>query len=341
MHFEFRRFLLVIALCTSVLAFGQNQRGTELPAEGGDFSNATDSPTKVPTGVILVKGAWSSASDAITPVPEGGSVKDNIFNDDYFRIHYPLPMGWIERYEGPPPSDTGQYVLAQIQPADRNGNRRGSVLMTAQDIFFTPQPAANVFDHMRLIKDTLQADYKLEAPISQTQIAGRTFAFLSYWSPVAQLHWYVMATQIRCHTVEIVVSSRDTKLIESLIAGLDKMSLPAEAGISAGTGGGDVPVCVKGYARGDNVLEKVDPVFSQPKFNAVPVRIIIDKKGKVKHVHLLSAFEDQSKAITDALMQWRFRPYLVDGHPVDVETGIMFGRIPRPPGSQAAGSAVE
>ncbi len=102
-----------------------------------------------------------------------------------------------------------------------------------------------------------------------------------------------------------------------------------------------MPVCVKGYARGENVLEKVDPVFSQPKFNAVPVRIIIDKKGKVKHVHLLSAFEDQSKAITDALMQWRFRPYLVDGHPVDVETGIMFGRIPRPPGSQAAGSAVE
>lgn len=341
MNSGFRRLLPVIALSMSLLAFGQDQRATKVPAEGGDFSNASDSVTKVPTGVILVKGAWSSASDTTTPVPEGASVTDNIFNDEYFRIHYPLPRGWIQRYEGPPPSDTGQYVMAQIQPADRNGNTRGSILMTAQDMFFTPLPAASVVDHMRLIKDTLQADYQLEQPISQTQIASRTFAFLSYWSPVAQLHWYVMATQIRCHTVEIVVSSRDTKLIETLIAGLDKMSLPAEAGLTAGTGGGDVPVCVKGYARGDNVLEKVDPVFSQPKFNAVPVRIIIDKKGKVKHVHLLSAFDDQSKAITEALTQWRFRPYVLNGHPVDVETRIMFGRIPRPPGSQAEGSAVE
>ena len=76
-------------------------------------------------------------------------------------------------------------------------------------------------------------------------------------------------------------------------------------------------------------MEKVDPVFTERRFNPVPVRIIIDKEGKVKHVHFLSAFPDQAKVITDALSQWRFRLYLRNGRPVEVETGIMFGRAPR------------
>jgi hypothetical protein len=100
-------------------------------------------------------------------------------------------------------------------------------------------------------------------------------------------------------------------------------------------------VCVKDFATGANVVARVDPIFSQAKFNLVPVRIIIDKKGKVKHIHFLSAFPDQAKAITDALGQWKFKPYVRDGIPLEVETGIIFGRAVRPIGPQAAGSAVE
>ena len=69
----------------------------------------------------------------------------------------------------------------------------------------------------------------------------------------------------------------------------------------------------------------MEPVFKEKRFNEVPVRIMIDKRGRVKHVHVLSAFPDQGKAITDALLQWKFKPYVRDGNPVEVETGIMFG----------------
>jgi hypothetical protein len=111
---------------------------------------------------------------------------------------------------------------------------------------------------------------------------------------------------------------------------MGKMKLPAEAGPISGEGGDDVPVCIKGYASGENVIERVDPILTERRFNPVPVRIIIDKTGKVKHIHFLSAFPEQAKGITDALLKWRFRPYLRDGQPVEVETGIMFGRGPRP-----------
>ncbi len=325
------RFLLVLAFCVSLPAWSQSAAPQSGPQNGGDFSTNTH-PTekqKVPAGVILVKGAWASASDSTTPLPEGGSVTNNIFGNQYFGMTYALPPGWTERYKGPPPSGSGSYVLAQIRPAETyKGPARGSILITAQDMFFTPLPAANALELIKFTKDNLQADYKVELKPTETKIAGHSFTFFAYWSPVAELHWYIVATQIRCHTVELVLTSRDTKLLQNLIQDMDKMKLPEEAAPTAGTGGGDAPVCIKDYAGEENVIERVDPVFTERRFNSVPVRIIIDKEGKVKHIHFLSAFPEQAKAITEAMRQWKFRPYLRNGQRVEVETGIMFGRAP-------------
>jgi hypothetical protein len=337
-----RSLFFFIALCWFFLACGQKIEAQNANRTGGDFSNNTQPQIKVPEGVILVKGAWASASDSVTPLPEGGSVTNGIFSNRYFGLTYVLPKDWTEKYKGPPPSDSGRYVLAQIGAADTyKGPTRGQILITAQDMFFTPLPAANAFEQVRYMQDNLQADYKVELPATDLQVDGRSFRFFAYQAPISQLHWYIAATEIRCHTVEVVFTSRDKKLLESLVLDLNKLKLPADASATAGTGGGDFPVCIKDYARDENMIARVDPVFAERRFNSVPVRIIIDKQGKVKHIHFLSAFPGQAKAITDALGQWKFKPYLQDGHPVEVETGIMFGRAPHPMASAARGTSVE
>ena len=330
MYSGFSRSLIVLMMSISTLAWCQNAKPQNAPKNGGDFSNTIQPGAKVPKGVILVKGAWSSASDSVTPVPESGNVANNILTDPYFGMTYPVPSDWREKFKGPPPSDSGRYVLAQITTGETfKGAARGTILITAQDMFFTPLPAANSLELVNYSKDHLQADYKVEMPPTPTKIADRSFTFFAYWSPAAELHWYVLSTEIRCHAVDIVLTSRDTKLLENLVLDLNKMKLPAEANPTAGAGGGDVPVCIKDYASNENVTARVDPVFSEHRFNPVPVRIIIDKEGKVKHIHFLSAFPEQAKIITDALGQWKFKPYRRNGQLVEVETGLMFGRGPR------------
>jgi hypothetical protein len=296
----------------------------------------------VPAGVILVKGAWSSASDSVTPLPEGGNVANNIFTNKYFEMTYPIPADWAEKYKGPPPSDSGRYVLAQITPSETYKRPdRGTILITAQDMFFTPLPASNALDLVNYSKSHLQADYKVELPPTQTTVAGRPFTFFAYWSPIAELHWYVLATQIRCHAMQVVLTSRDTKLLESMVMDMNKMKLPEEANPTNGKGGGDFPVCIKDYANDENLIARVDPVFTEHKFNPVPVRIIIGKDGKVKHIHFLSAFPDQAKAISAALIQWKFKRYMHEGQPAEVETGIMFGRASYPMARPASNAATE
>jgi hypothetical protein len=321
MQTKFSLFLALLGLSMSLTSSAQGA-----PQSGGDFSNNPEA-RKLPTGVLLVKGAWWSASDSVTPLPEGGRMDKNVYSNQYFGLTYPLSPDWTEKFSGPPPSDSGYYVLAQIRPAETfKGNTRGSILIAAQDLFFTLAPATNSLELVNYSKDSLSADYKVEQPPTLVRIADHSFVRFDYSAPVAELHWHVLATQIRCHLIQFVFISRDSKLLESLIEGMKKMNLPDEAGPISGSGGGEVPVCIGDYASGENVLERVNPVFAERRFNAVPVRIIIDREGKVRHTHFLSAFPDQAKAISDALAQWRFRPYLRDGRPVEVETGIMFGR---------------
>ncbi len=314
-HPRLRTFWMFLCLCVSSAAAGQ-----AAPSPGGDFSPGSQT-TKVPENVILVKGAWASASDSVTPLPEAGKLDSQAYENRYFGFRLNMPTGWAQKYEGPPPSDSGYYVLAQLRPVQTGPDRpRGTLLIAAQDLFFTTTQATDPLQLINYTRDHLQADYRVEKPPREITLAGRTFVRFDYVSPVAGLHWTILATQIRCHVVEFVITSADTRLAGSLVRGLDAMRFAADS---------DTPACVANYAVPANILHRKDPVFSEHKYNPIPVRVIIDRDGKVRHIHFLSAFPAQSQALTTALMQWRFKPYLREGQPAEVETGILFGRPPR------------
>src|SRR5262249_51173854 len=149
---------MVLASSLSLSGFAQDGGQPATPPNGGDFSNVTAPLVKVPEGVILVKGAWASASDSVTLVPEGAIVGHEAFSAPYFRMTYQLPAGWIQEYQGPPPSETGRYVLAELSPAAApNDAARGSVLVTAHDMFFTPFPARNAAELTRYMSEHMQA----------------------------------------------------------------------------------------------------------------------------------------------------------------------------------------
>lgn len=271
---------------------------------------------KIPEGVLIVKGAEPSASDAKTPLPENGRLVENTYSNDYFGLSFKLPRQLAEIYKGPLPSDSGKYVLTELVPSERyQGNDKATLFVTAQDHFFAVSPQNSAVETIKLKKDTLPSYYEAERPPYEMTMAGRKFARLDYKSPVAGIHWIVLATDIRCHSVEFVITGRDPKVLESLVSGLGEMKLAASA---------DAPVCVADYAE-KNTLFRKDPELTDHKFNPIPVRVILDTKGRVKHIHFISAFPEQARAITDALFQWRFKPYLVNGEPAEVETGIMFG----------------
>ena len=269
----------------------------------------------IPQNTIVLKGATSSASDAVTPVPEQGNVAAGRYRNAYFNLSYPIPAGWTEQPAGPPPSEAGAYTLGQFALIDPDQRVRAHVLITAQDFFFSLIDTDEAKELVAVMRHGLEPVYQLEGEPDQVTIAGRTFHRLRYRAPRSGLHWRVLSTDTRCHALTITLTGTDIAALDAAQKAMNALSLETT----------NAPACVSDYARGENVLERTEPVFPTHRYNTIPVRVIIGPEGQVKHVHLLSAYADQSKAVIDALRTWRFKPYRVNGKAVEVETGIVFG----------------
>jgi hypothetical protein len=319
---------LRLRVSASLIGFVLMSAAIARPGEAASPGYAAAAAGRVPEHTIIVKGAWPSASGSATPLPEGGRFADGGYRNDYFGVSLGYSARWRPGLEGPPPSDTGSYVLAQIVPAGGwKAENPGYLLITAQDIFFSVSQANSALELINFTRERLNPSiYRVEQAPQEVQLAQHTFIRFAYLSPIAGMHWIVLATEIRCHIVEFVFVSTNPAKLTELLRAMNKMALPTTAGVRGGAGGGGVPVCIKNYASAENVIRREEPILTEPRYNPIPVRMIIDRQGRVKHIHFLRAFPDQAKAITDALSQWRFKPHLVNGRPVEVETGIIFGR---------------
>jgi protein TonB len=54
----------------------------------------------------------------------------------------------------------------------------------------------------------------------------------------------------------------------------------------------------------------------------VVLNAVIDKKGRIKHLNAISGPPLLVQAATDAVKQWRYKPYMLGGKKVEVQTRI-------------------
>jgi hypothetical protein len=269
-------------------------------------------------------GSAAHRHGVATPVladPEDGAVVEGIYRNQYFGLSFPLPEGWSPGLPGPPPSQTGDYVLGTLVP---DGETAGSIVMTAQDLFFAAAPyqdAATMIEDFR--RSTAEVPgMHIDREPSQGEIGGKPVHRLDF-SGVG-LYRATLATDIRCHVVRFNLTAREPETLERLVRSFDDLSFAAKPGAAPAD-----PVCLKDYATAETVLKKVEPVPAGPAFTPLAVRIMIATDGAVKRAHVIRASNEQRRSVEDAVLQWRFKPHLVDGRAVEVETGLLFRFTPR------------
>lgn len=264
----------------------------------------------------------SSLSEAAEP--ESGAVTDGSFVNEYFQLALPLLTGWQEDMKGPVPSNSGYYVLEALRT---KGELKGTVFIDAQDMFFQSPPIhdAMEFSQRREHQASVLFQDVIDHAPREVQLAGGSFARLDYSG--AGYHHALFSMIVRCHVVTIDISSRFPEVFQALEENMGRVSLLKSA--DPAVGGGSVPVCLKDYVSDTMVTHRVEPVMVGPRFTRVPVRFVVDEKGKIKHIHVINALPVQAQSVKDALAQWTFKPYLQNGHAVEVETGMVFEFPPR------------
>ena len=82
----------------------------------------------------------------------------------------------------------------------------------------------------------------------------------------------------------------------------------------------------QGVAEG-NLLRKIEPQYPQMAKVAhiqgdVILAATISKNGTIENLHQISGHPILVQAAMEAVKQWRYKPYLLNGEPVEVETTI-------------------
>jgi protein TonB len=76
------------------------------------------------------------------------------------------------------------------------------------------------------------------------------------------------------------------------------------------------------------VLSRVQPVYPRLAIETrmqgtVRLHAVITPSGTLEQLSVLSGYPVLAKAATDAVRQWRFRPYVLNGNPIEVQTEII------------------
>jgi len=250
--------------------------------------------------------------------PEDVKVADGIFVSDYFDLSYRLPEGWTEGLAGPDPSQSGYYVLGTWAP---KRDFAATVLVVAQDMFFAPESSDDVKNVVAEFRQVMSAvdGMTIDREPAPVSVGGRP-GYRVDFSGVG-LSRSMFAIEIRCHVVTFNLTSRDPELLAGLVSSLDDLDSVRKNTRDP------VPECVRDFAS-ENVVHRVEPDGVGAKAVSIPVRMIVATDGSVKHVHVIRASAAQRRNIEEALRQWKFKSYVKEGRPVEVETGMMFNLKP-------------
>ncbi len=103
-------------------------------------------------------------------------------------------------------------------------------------------------------------------------------------------------------------------IISSTPVAVPKVATPQRVRVSSGVTAG-------------NLINKVQPIYPPIAKNAriqgsVVLQAIISKTGVVENLHAVSGHPMLIPAAVEAVKQWRYKPYYLNGEPVEVETTI-------------------
>ena len=224
---------------------------------------------------------------------------------------------------GHPRGPFGAAGAARVPGTSRDGPGAPPVtLAVAQDMFFAPGASDDVknvvaeFRQVMSAVDGMTIDRE-PAPVSVGGHPGYRIDFSG-----VGLFRAMFAIEIRCHVVAFNLTSRDPESLASLARSLDSLDSARKEEMSD-----PVPECLKDYASG-NIVSRVEPEGVGAKAVSIPARMIVATDGSVKHVHVIRASAAQRRNIEEAVRQWKFKPYVKQGQPVEVETGVMFNLKP-------------
>jgi TonB family protein len=296
-------------------------------------------------------GAPSSGSSSTLRF-EDGAIVNGVYSNECLGFSYPIPAGW--QVNGATSGGKAKRLsyksmgLLFLQP--EKGKLPGSrILLTARDAagekgtaedFVTNAVSAQInspTDHRELVRDTFAVFY-----------GGKHFFRSDYKGVVpdgAPLYFAYIYTEFRGYFIGVTLASGTPEGLDEAAASLHEISFQEDqanpkcsAGVPDEVTSATQPAPPKtatpmhtrisqGISAG-LIIKKVQPQYPEDAKQArvqgqVVLQVEISKEGTVRNLQLISGDPMLAPAAIEAVKQWIYKPYLLNGEPVVVETQVI------------------
>ncbi len=171
-------------------------------------------------------------------------------------------------------------------------------------------------------------------------VGGLQFSRADFHSGGPPAHYFtVLAAGIRDHVLEIQVTASTPESLQSALASLHS-SLEFRPDWEAPAPSGPASMrCVRISQKVLNalILHKVTPRYPDSARHdhlegAVILHVMISPAGALDRAWVIEGGPPLSRAALEAVQQWRFRPYLLNGEPQEVDSQITINfELTKPP----------
>ncbi len=301
-------------------------------------------PTEIETRVTLT---FSLRSGQL-PQPSLGSFRDGTYHNDFFEFEYPLSRDWVRETEltrsrnaanGPTP---GIYVLlAAVHIPQRNNSQEAdaSFVLSAFD-----SSGRGCDQYLQGLAGDIhsQKQGQQKGAVTSVTIAGREFYRADFDFREDPSRRTFLCTQSKGYLLQWMIAGLFKDATESTIATLNAIqpathaSDPASnsqgttaANATQATGSQQKILRVRvsqGVTQGMKIKD-VSPIYPEGAKRAriqgpVVMHAVIDKNGDIADVEVVNGPIELAISAVNAVRLWKYRPYILKGEPVEVDTTI-------------------
>jgi TonB family protein len=287
--------------------------------------------------------AQNSGVTASRPGPESGTIVSSTYANEFLGFWFPIPEGWqvnresigAER-EGAAKRTSGgglELVVLDQHTARPFRNRIVLSALDATGMSVTTQEYVSKFVGVQVKEDGRE----LVRDATDVELAGKHFFRADYRQPVSggALSEAFVCTKLGGYFVGWTFVAGSPQELESLVNSLQRLSFRDESRVIAGIISSRPPI---GAARPQRIvvsqrvsesmlIKKIDPEYPDSARRehvegTVTLGAVIDKNGDVGQLSVVSGPTLLIPAALEAVRQWKYKPYLLNGEPLAMQTHV-------------------
>jgi TonB family protein len=294
-------------------------------------------------------GAQSSEAAVSTPGPENGTVVGNTYANEFLGFWFPIPDGWLVNRERAGAEREGQAKRLpggglELLVVDRHTTKpaRNRIVISAVDASgHSSATQAFVSDFVRAPIDKTGGEVLREAfPVD---FAGQHFFRADYRQVLkSSAQWGAfVCTKFNGYFLGWTFVAGSPEDLEDTVNSLQRLSFRDESGPVIGGIMSSLPPATRGSVRPKLpsrirvsqrvseglLIKRIDPEYPDTALQkhvegTVTLGAVIDRNGDVGQLSVVSGPALLVPAALEAVRQWKYKPYSLQGEPLSMQTLI-------------------